>query len=184
MSRGPHLRPEALVAMVFLLGVEARSADSLAASPASRRQASWITEVLAAELPKYVPHSAVETTEASLAPEPAVEKDGVLNLPKMSVRPLMKESPSDYGWLTGKGRMELALKKYPGLRIGNLFGLNNGIALAMLAEEQQWQRLNALADRVRRVSLDDSPETRATIRLLKGAMERPNIDWLNHYRGR
>lgn len=173
MSGSRYLRIEALAALVLCIGVEVRSADAPAAPPVSRRSSSWISEVLAAELPKYVPRPPTEAVEASTSNEPAVERDGVLNLPTLTVRPVMRESPTDYAFLTAKGRMDLALKTYPGLRIGNLFGLNQGIAMAMQWEEQRVNKINDLSDRVLRVSLDDSAETKETLRLLKAAIQRP-----------
>ena len=103
MSDRRHLRFEALAALAFFIGVELRSADVADRPDAPRRASSWVTEVLAAELPKYVPRSPTEETEATIAAEPAVEKDGVLSLPTMTVRPVIKESPSDYAFLTPKG---------------------------------------------------------------------------------
>lgn len=172
-----HLRLEALAAFVFLLGVEAGSAEEPAASPSPRRAVSWVTEVLAAELPKYEARPPAVETEATTADEPAVEREGVLNLPTLTVRPVMKESPTDYSFLTAKGRMELALKTYPGLRIGNLLGLNNYIAEAKMVEEQEVRRKTALYHRVEQVLLDDA-DSRETRRLLKSALGRANVAWL------
>lgn len=166
------------------MGVEVRPVDTPDAPPVSRRPSSWISEVLAAELPKYEPHPPAEPTEVSTADEPAVERDGVLNLPTVTVRPVMKESPADYSFLTAKGRMDLALKTYPGLRVGNLFGLNQGIALYMQMEEQEVRKKAVLFTRVDRVLIDDGPDSRETLRLLKSALGRANADWLKYYSGR
>ncbi len=182
MSCGRHLRIVLLAAWVFSLGLNARAAivlDSAAVSSRRGGASSWITEVLAADLPKYVPRPADETVVVTQSTEAAVERDGVLNLPKISVRPVMKEPPSDYAFLTAKGRMELAVKNHPGLRIGNILGLNNGIALYMQMEEQEVRKRDALLDRVQHVSIDDAPDTKETIRLLKAALLRLNADWLN-----
>ncbi len=184
MSCRRHLRIVLLAAWVFPFGLTVRAAEFPDSPGGSRRPSgasSWITEVLAADLPKYVPHASDETVVVTQSTEAAVERDGVLSLPKMSVRPVMKESPSDFAWLTAKGRMELALKTHPGLRIGNLFGLNNGIALYMQMEEQEVKTKAALFHRVERVLMDDSADSRETLRMLESALGRANADWLKKY---
>jgi len=181
MSGRRHLRIEALVALLLLIGVAARSAETADLPPASHRASSWLTEVLAAELPKYAPHPPAEATESTVASGPAVEKDGVLALPTMRVRPVMRESPSDYSLLTAKGRMDLALKTHPGIRVGNILGLNNGIALFMQMEEQEVRAKAGLYHRVERVLLDDSADSRETQRMLESALGRANADWLKNY---
>lgn len=181
MSGCRHLHVEALAALVFFIGVEVRSEDALESPRAARRASSWVTELLAAELPKYAPHPPAEATESTVASEPAVEKDGVLALPTMRVRPVIKESPSDYAFLTAKGRMDLAMKTYPGIRVGNIFGLNNGIALFMQMEEQEVRAKTRLYHRVERVLLDDSADSRDTRGMLESALGRANADWLKNY---
>ncbi|MES1168938.1 MAG: hypothetical protein ABUL61_07175 [Oleiharenicola lentus] len=162
-----------------MLAAEAGAAD--AGPPAPHRPAAWLTEVLVAELPKFVPQSN-EDVESTVAAEPAVEKDGVLALPTMRVRPVMKVSPSDYGLLTPKGRLELAMKTHPGLRIGNLLGLNQGISLFMQMEEQEVRTKFTLYHRLDRVLLDDSEYARETRRMLESALGRANAGWLKNAR--
>jgi hypothetical protein len=174
-----HLRHEVLAVLVLLMGIEVRPADTPDAPPVSRRPLSWITEVLAAELPKYEPHPAAGPTELSTASQPAVERDGVLNLPTVTVRPVMKESPADYSFLTAKGRMDLALKTHPGLRVGNIFGLNNGIGLFMQMEEQEVSKKAVLLNRVQSSVIDSGPESMALLRLIKEAIVRPNNEALS-----
>jgi hypothetical protein len=108
-----------------------------------------------------------------------VERDGVLNLPTVTVRPVMKESPADYSFLTAKGRMELALKTHPGLRVGNIFGLNNGIGLFMQMEEQEVSKKAVLLNRVQSSVIDSGPESMALLRLIKEAIVRPNNEALS-----
>jgi len=179
MSGCRHLRHEALAAFVLLLSMEVRSAEVPDAPAVARRPVSWITEVLAAELPKFEPRSAAEPTEVSTASGPAVERDGVLNLPTVTVRPVMKEAPADYSFLTAKGRMELAMKTRPGLRVGNILGLNQGIALFMQMEEQEVRKKAELLNRVQSSAIDSGPESMALLRLIKEAIIRPNSECLN-----
>ncbi len=181
MSGCRHLRLEVLAVLALLIGVEARAVGLSDATPASRRASSWITEVLAEKLPKYVAHTSDDSVVVTQSTEAAVERDGVLNLPKLSVRPVMKESPADYAFLTAQGRMDLAVKSHPGLRIGNLLGLNNGIAAYMQMEEQEVRAKAALYHRVERALLDDSADSRETMRMMESALGRANADWLKNY---
>jgi hypothetical protein len=183
MSGCRHLCSGLLVALVFLSGINVWAADQSDPPVRNRRSGAspWLTEVLAAELPKFVPPSFAETAVASESTEPAVESDGVLNLPKLTVRPIMKESPSDYAFLTAKGRMEQAMKNHPGQRIGNLFGLNDGITLFMQMEEQEVRAKARLYHRMERVLIDDSANSRETRRMLEAALGRANADWLKNY---
>jgi hypothetical protein len=51
--------------------------------------------------------------------------------------------------LTPSARLELALKKYPGLRIGSFWIFrNDGVALAMLADEERLERKKEMQDLV------------------------------------
>jgi|UniRef100_UPI00404A4D7D hypothetical protein len=48
---------------------------------------------------------------------------------------------SEFEMLTPKGKAELALKRYPGLKIGPFASLNTGVGVAMLAEEERIRKL-------------------------------------------
>ncbi len=181
MSGGRHLRLEALAVLSLFIGVEGWSAEPADSPNPPRRAPSWLTEVLAAELPKFAPPPPAEAVESTIAAEPAVEKDGVLALPTMRVRPLMKEAPSDYSWLSPKGRMDLAMKSHPGLRLGNILGLNKGIVMYMQMEEQEVRAKARLYHRVERVLLDDGTDSRETRLMLESALGRANADWLKLY---
>ena len=47
---------------------------------------------------------------------------------------------------TKKGLAELAMKRQPGLKFGNILGMNEGLALKMYAEQERLDNLAALAD--------------------------------------
>lgn len=181
MSGAHHLRIEALVTLMLLGGVVARSAGLPDPPVSPRRSPSWFTGVLVAELPKFVPHPPAEAVESTIAAETAVERNGVLSLPIMRVRPVMKESPSDYAFLTAKGRMDLALKTYPGMKIGNILGLNEGIAMAKQLEAKEVRVKAGLFHRIERVLLDDSEDSRETRHMLESALGRANASWLKNY---
>jgi hypothetical protein len=150
------------------------------ASPTTGRARILSPEIVQAviqKLPKYAP-----PTPAKTAPEPpgGEGKDSshdMLHLPKLTVKERPPTRPSDFELLTPKGRLELALKKYPGLRIGNLFGMNNGIALAMQAEERKLEEKAAVTDTVRRSTKDSSPESKKLMRQINDAFRGPNNDW-------
>ena len=76
------------------------------------------------------------------------------------------------------------MKTRPGLRIGNLLGLNHGIAMFMQLEEQEVRKKAALLNRVDRVLIDDSADSRETLRMLKSALGRANANWLKNYSGK
>lgn len=181
MCGGHHLRIESLLTLMLLGGVVAWSADLPDPPAPPRRSLSWFTGVLVAELPKFVPHPPAEAVESTIAAETAVERNGVLSLPTMRVRPVMKESPSDYAFLTAKGRIELAMKTYPGLKIGNLLGLNQIVAMAKQQEEMEVRAKARLYHQVERVLLDDSADTRETRLMLEAALGRANASWLKNY---
>jgi hypothetical protein len=179
MSGRRLLRMGALVAGACLIAAEAVGAEAGPIPPP--RPAGWLTEILVSELPKFVPQTN-EDVESTVAAGPAVEKDGILALPTMRVRPVMKMSPSDYGLLTPKGRLELAMKTHPGSRVGNILGLNQGIALFMQMEEQEVKAKSALYHRVDRILLDDGANARETRLMLESALGRANADWLKNAR--
>jgi hypothetical protein len=136
-----------------------------------------IVKAVIQELPRYAPPA-----PAKVAPEPPADegKDsspGVLHLPKLTVKERPPTLPSNFELLTPRGRLELALKTHPGLRIGNFFGMNNGIALAMQAEERKLEQKAALTDTVRRTTRDNSPEGKKLMRLINDAFRGPNNDW-------
>lgn len=76
--------------------------------------------------------------------EPAPE--GVLRLPRYHVRDRRLPALKERDLLTPEARVELGLKRHPGLRIGNFFGLNRGIAAAMVEEEFAAERNRELQD--------------------------------------
>jgi len=177
-----HFRRDALAGLALFLGVELQAESPPvppSASSPPRSLSPKITEAITAKLPKYeapVPSPA----PAVDSPHPRVgdSADDLLTLPKITVRPAEKGPESDYAWLSPKGRLDLAMKTHSGLRAGNLFGLNGGIALAMQQEEREAKARAAVVDLVERTTVDDSAEAKRIRRLMKAAVQRPNADWL------
>jgi hypothetical protein len=150
------------------------------ASPTTGRAHILSPEIVQAviqKLPKYAPPTPAKTAPERPADEGKDSSHDVLHLPKLTVKERPPRRPSDFELLTPKGRLELVLKKYPGLRIGNFFGMNNGIALAMQAEERKLEEKAALTDTVRRSTTDNSPESKKLMRLINDAFRGPNNDW-------
>ena len=136
-----------------------------------------IVKAVIEKLPKYAPPGPPKNAPAPLADESKDSSSGVLHLPKVTVKERPPTLPPTFDLLTPKGRLELAFKKYPGLRIGNFFGMNNGIALAMQAEERKLEQKDALTATVRRTTRDNSPESKKLVRLIDDAFRGPNTDW-------
>lgn len=175
MSGPRPVRVSALV-LAFLLGARAALAEDPAPSATPRRftGSPWITEVLRAKLPKYTP--AKEESASVETSGTAEMKDNVLHLPTMTVRQSAKTSAEIVNWLTPAGRLDLALQRYPGTKVGNILGLNNPWALARLKEDVEAERKGALKDRARAVLIEDTPSDRETARLLKAALMPINRD--------
>ncbi len=103
---------------------------------------------LAEKMPRFVPPQAAPPTAASAGPdEPPVDlretdkpRNTIVRLPKFMV---MEDKPPTFKEreiLTPKGHLSLAYKRYAGLKIGNLGGLNDALALAMLEEDRILER--------------------------------------------
>jgi hypothetical protein len=82
----------------------------------------------------------------ALSDLPPPDKD-VFRLPAYIVQEPKLPAFKERELLTPKGKIDLALKRHPGLRFGSLpFFSNNGIGLAMLEEEFRLERLHEMAD--------------------------------------
>jgi hypothetical protein len=172
------LRLGALTAMA-LLGTKMRG-QSTAPHPATGPVHSISPDIVRAvigKLPKYAPPAPSKTTEPA-SDESSTGSGDIFRLPKVTVRERAPDRPDPFDLLTPKGKLELALKSHPGLRVGNIFGMNNGIALAIQAEERDVEKKAALTDTVRHTTSDSSPEGKRMMRLLKAALQRPNTDWM------
>lgn len=177
----------AAVIPVVCLGVTIRAAESDGRNPdvnRSQARAAEISATIREKLPKYQPSPAQDEATLEASGEAAVERDGVLKLPTVTVQVKKPQSLGEYEMLTPKGRLDMAVRRRPGLRIGNFLGLNNGIALAMLREDIEKEKRDVMKERVDRLSLDDGPDTRELKRLLKEAIARPNTDWMKGRSGR
>jgi hypothetical protein len=178
---GPrHFRSGLLVVVLTLATTNVRGQVSraISAHPPVHSFSPEIVQAVAAKLPKYDPTAAEKSNSDEVAASnDAYESDGVLYLPKVTVRKDRLSTPSDFEFLTPKGRMELAFKKYPGVRIGNILGLNDGYAAAMQVEDREVARKESVKETVERTRTDNGPESRRIDQLLKAALARPSMFW-------
>lgn len=177
-----HLRLDVLAALALFLGAGALAEQPPVPPPIvdepNSSVHSQITKAILAKLPKYVPPAPAKVANLFPPDNASDPADDILRLPKITVRPTTPAPAPGFAWLNEKGRLELAMKNSPGLRLGNFFGLNQGIALAMQVEEREVQAKAALTEVVERTTLDDSEGARKIRQLLQAAVQRPNTDWL------
>jgi hypothetical protein len=72
--------------------------------------------------------------------------NGVVRLPRYDVRTHRLPNFKERELLSPSARVDLHFKRHPGLRIGNIFGLNRGIARAMIAEQDDYDRRREMAE--------------------------------------
>ena len=133
-----------------------------AISPAAAAQ-------LAAAVPKFEPpppNSNPATTASAEAPVDLREVDRprntIIRLPSYLVREEKPVILTEREVQTPKARLQLALKKHPGLRLGSFWIFrNDGIALAMLAEEERLEQKQHFEDLVQLMHFSD-PASKAT----------------------
>jgi hypothetical protein len=149
----------------------AESETAGAPAAADHESSPRVSAVIRAELPRYAPAPSAENA-AVTEPEGAggEMKGDTLHLPTITVRESMKLPLTSTDWFTSQGRMEFALKQFPGTRIGNIFGLNNDWALARLGENIAASRHDELKDRGLSVLIEGTPEEKETRKLLKSAL--------------
>lgn len=89
--------------------------------------------------PAATPISAGSVTDE---PPPA----GVTRLPRYDVHDRKVPALKNRELLTPEAKIDLQFKKHPALRIGNIFGLNRGIAALMAAEDENLERRTEMSD--------------------------------------
>ena len=123
-------------------------ATSSARPAAARVISRQVAGLLAAAAPKYsppdpAPAKPVETE----SPETDKPRNGIIRLPPYVVRERKLQELKERDLLTAKGRLDLALQRHPGLRLGSLGPLNNNRwAGAMLEEEFAIERRKEMLD--------------------------------------
>ncbi len=136
-----------------------------AISPATAAQ-------LAAALPKFESPPATPVAAASTDsgnPDSAVDlrevdrpRNTIIRLPSYLVQEEKPVILTEREVQTPRARLHLALRKHPGLRLGSFWIFrNDGIALAMLAEEERLEQKQYFEDLVQLMQFSD-PGTKAT----------------------
>jgi hypothetical protein len=135
--------------------------------PKSRNRARAISSATAAQLsaaiPKFEPPPPLSpvTTPSAEAPVDLREVDRprntIVRLPSYLVREEKPVILTEREVQTPRARLQLALKKHPGLRLGSFWIFrNDGIALAMLAEEERLEQKQQFEDLVQLMHFSDS----------------------------
>lgn len=169
-SRRLIVRLGGTVVWLFLaLRVAGQTGEETSPLPAKTPMAQLVSELIRAEFPKYEPQP-LELEEPSLVFTTGEMKDGTLHLPTITVRQQMKAPLQSTDWLTGKGRMELAMRRYPGTRLGNFFGTNNPWAQERLTESIEAERHADLKERTHRILLGSEAEVKADEKLVGAAL--------------
>ncbi len=137
---------------------------------------SDITRALRAMLPKYVPPAPTKPSPASGSEEDDGSAGDVLHLPKITVRPQPFTPESDFALLNPKGRLDLALKTHAGMRVGNVLGLNEIMALTMHQEERLAAKKADLAGQVQRSTLGDSELDQKIRDLMQALLQRSGTE--------
>ncbi|MBI4623839.1 MAG: hypothetical protein HY736_11575 [Verrucomicrobia bacterium] len=165
MTRLPRV-PLFVISAVFVAGTVAAAEPLRAAKPPDpaavplprpRLVSTDAADRLAASAPKYEPPSPVAKVETQPdRRETDKPRNVIVRLPPYVVQgskpPIFKEREL----LTPQGRLDLALKRHPGLRFGSFWFLrNDGWGLAMLEEEQRLERNAEFNDLVGLMTITD-----------------------------
>lgn len=173
-----HVRLDALAVMAVFLGVEMLAeqapVEPTGSGPSRNNVSARINEALREKLPKFKARDPATSAGVESATE---SSDGTMVLPTMTVSETLVLPPPE-AVITPKGRLDQAMKAHPGLKIGNLFGLNNGTALALQQEEREARKKAALDDLVQYLAVENTPDARKLKAEMKAAKQLPNTDWL------
>lgn len=158
------------LALLFALPGYAAAAETPVA-PTRHRLKPEAAAALKAALPSYAP----PPPSASAAAESTAEElpGGIVRLPEYFVTEEKIRQFSEYEMLTPKGKIELARKLHPGLGLGPFSGLNNGIGLAMLAEEEKIRTRRRAAELVEVSALSHSSTDQSLQDALRQIQLRP-----------
>ena len=119
---------------------------------------------LSAAIPKFEPASTKPETPTPDLRESDKPRNTILRLPSYIVR---EEKPilfKERELLTPKGRLDLALRKHPGMRFGSFWIFrNDGWALAMLAEEERLERQREMSDLLSLLTVADQKQMKPKV---------------------
>ena len=172
------MRPTPLVA-IFGIGVLASAAEPpvvptpaepapVLATKSIRRISPETAARLAAANPTFAPPPAPPATPAAPVDLREVDRprNQIIRLPAYTVEAPKIPELKERHILRPRAKIDLVFKRNPGLRVGNFFGLNGGIAAAMLADEERLERMREFNDLVSLLNFSEappSPELRQTL---------------------
>jgi hypothetical protein len=155
--------------------IRASQAPPSPRAPAPRAITPETAAKLSAAVPKYNP---LPPAKASAEPLPDLReidrpRNTIIRLPAFIVQERRAPYlPTEREMRTDEEQRALALKRYPGFRVGNIFGMNAGAAALMLAEEEQAAQKREHQDMVELFRYGD-PETYERVkRELENAYQR------------
>jgi hypothetical protein len=176
----PLLIASLLVTATVCAAAEESAAATQAVSGDRGKPARVISPEMAARLvsttPKFVPPPApgTEAAPAAEAREPDRPMNQILRLPPYLVaEPRIAPTKERYV-LTQKGKLDLALKRYPGLKFGPFAWLNNLLAIGMIDVDHAHERRKEEADLWSLYSIGPSD----TVRVLDRNASRSN-EWID-----
>jgi hypothetical protein len=144
-------------------------AASTAATPTPASRPRLVSPAVAAQLSVGVPKFEQPPAAAEKPAEPAQDlreidkpRNTIVRLPRYLVQEDKPPVFKDRELMTPKARLHAALHKHPGLNLGSFWIFrNDGIAMAMLAEEERLERKREFEDMA---SLISSPREHANVK--------------------
>ena len=173
-----RIHPKAVAAILWCVCSAVAEEQSAAPSSEKHHLPAKIVEAVSAKLPKYQPKPAAESEGPHPSAGESEERDGVLYLPNLKVTTAKPMPISEFAWLSPKGRLDLAMKKNPGLRLLPFSKLNNGVALAIQREEREAEARDRLKEEVLSVATGNDAQSRDLVKKMRDAIARPNTDWM------
>lgn len=179
------MRPAPLVAM-FGFAVSAAAAEpsvsvpsaepaAVPATKAVRRISPETAARLAAINPPFTPPPAPAATPAVPVDLREVDRprNQIIRLPPYRVEAPKVPELKERHILRPRAKIDLVFKRNPGLRVGNFFGLNGGIAAAMLADEERLERMREFNDLVSLLRFSETPASSELQQTLETTFMRP-----------
>jgi hypothetical protein len=148
----------------------------------SRSVSPDVAQALADGMPRYHPPTPVPTqTPEQVAAQAEADKpkNAIPRLPAYVVRdsrpPVFRNSEI----LTEAGQVRLTFRRHPGLAIGNIFGLNEGVAQQMFYDDERLTSIADLADTAHAMDEGgDRSESQFILQETKDTfMRTPDMSW-------
>ncbi|HEY5079041.1 MAG TPA: hypothetical protein VII43_04315 [Opitutaceae bacterium] len=117
--------------------------------PGARSVSPGVAQALADGMPRYHPPTPVPTQTAEQVQaqiEADKPKNAIPRLPAYIVRESRPPVFRNRELLTDAGIVGLTFRRHPGLAIGNIFGLNEGVAKQMFYDDERLDSMEDLAD--------------------------------------